>query len=661
MLAVPVGLLASAILVVNNVRDLETDRRAGKRTLAVRLGRERARGAVRRRWSRARSSPRRCRGSRLAVAVAAPVAGWRSRSRCRSSRIVRTRTDGPSLNGALAATGQLAARVLRAALRGAARELTMARSRSTPVAAARCATPLAPPGASCASASCCRCGWTSATATTGVGEAAPLEPYDGVLARRRARRRSTPTARSLRDAGPRADARRAAGGLRGGARPARRRSPRSTSRSGTAPGGAPGAPVAQLLAAGAAARGARSTRRSAPSDRAGAAAAAAAAARAGFGCVKVKVGRRRRRGPGRRGARGGRAGRWRSGSTRTARGRRRRGAARTCARSRPPGSSTPRSRSTASTRCAAVRARRRRARSRWTRRPRSRARGVGRADAVCLKVAPLRRDHRAAARRARSPARPGARSTWRRRSTGRSGSRPGCTRRRRWPPAVRCRGAGWRRWARSTRRRRRCVAGRAARSRCRRARACWASTALELAPIRRSVVERQRQQLDDRVGRLEVGRVAGAGDDASRSRAAARPPSSPRSRGTSRRARRRRGRRGRSSSASRSHSDGIDAGAEPAQRGGEARRGVAAGGPRAASSATPRGMPANSGCALPLGREGLDPDRLDPVGERRVGTPRAPRARRRRRCPGSRRSARAARRARRAPSAACSATRPPIE
>src|SRR3712207_2287642 len=43
VLAVPVGLLAAAILVVNNVRDLETDRRAGKRTLAVRLGRPRAR------------------------------------------------------------------------------------------------------------------------------------------------------------------------------------------------------------------------------------------------------------------------------------------------------------------------------------------------------------------------------------------------------------------------------------------------------------------------------------------------------------------------------------------------------------------------------------------------------------------------------------------
>src|SRR5690242_8711858 len=42
-LAVPVGLLAAGILVVNNVRDIDTDRRAGKRTLAVRLGRARTR------------------------------------------------------------------------------------------------------------------------------------------------------------------------------------------------------------------------------------------------------------------------------------------------------------------------------------------------------------------------------------------------------------------------------------------------------------------------------------------------------------------------------------------------------------------------------------------------------------------------------------------
>ncbi len=38
--AVPVGLLCTNILVVNNLRDIETDRAAGKHTLAVRLGRE---------------------------------------------------------------------------------------------------------------------------------------------------------------------------------------------------------------------------------------------------------------------------------------------------------------------------------------------------------------------------------------------------------------------------------------------------------------------------------------------------------------------------------------------------------------------------------------------------------------------------------------------
>ncbi len=38
--AVPPGLLITAILVVNNLRDIETDRRANKLTLAVRLGRQ---------------------------------------------------------------------------------------------------------------------------------------------------------------------------------------------------------------------------------------------------------------------------------------------------------------------------------------------------------------------------------------------------------------------------------------------------------------------------------------------------------------------------------------------------------------------------------------------------------------------------------------------
>jgi 1,4-dihydroxy-2-naphthoate octaprenyltransferase len=36
--AVPIGLLATAVLVVNNLRDIETDEKAGKFTLAVRLG-----------------------------------------------------------------------------------------------------------------------------------------------------------------------------------------------------------------------------------------------------------------------------------------------------------------------------------------------------------------------------------------------------------------------------------------------------------------------------------------------------------------------------------------------------------------------------------------------------------------------------------------------
>lgn len=104
--AVPVGLLASAILVVNNVRDLETDRRAGKRTLAVRLGRERTRmlytGMVG--------------GAFLLVPLPwllGSMTAWLLLPWCAIPlaiplvRVVRTRTDGPALNGALAKTGAL--------------------------------------------------------------------------------------------------------------------------------------------------------------------------------------------------------------------------------------------------------------------------------------------------------------------------------------------------------------------------------------------------------------------------------------------------------------------------------------------------------------------------------------------------------------------------
>lgn len=41
--SIPVGLLACSLLMVNNIRDIDTDRRAGKKTLAVRLGREKMR------------------------------------------------------------------------------------------------------------------------------------------------------------------------------------------------------------------------------------------------------------------------------------------------------------------------------------------------------------------------------------------------------------------------------------------------------------------------------------------------------------------------------------------------------------------------------------------------------------------------------------------
>jgi len=43
LLAIPIGMLVTAILVANNYRDIDTDRAAGKRTLAVILGKERTR------------------------------------------------------------------------------------------------------------------------------------------------------------------------------------------------------------------------------------------------------------------------------------------------------------------------------------------------------------------------------------------------------------------------------------------------------------------------------------------------------------------------------------------------------------------------------------------------------------------------------------------
>ena len=106
VLAVPVGLLAAAILVVNNVRDMDSDRRVGKRTLAVRLGRERTRALYALMvygaylvaplpWLLGELSPW------LALPwLTLPLA-------LRLVATVRAHADGPTLNDALAQTGML--------------------------------------------------------------------------------------------------------------------------------------------------------------------------------------------------------------------------------------------------------------------------------------------------------------------------------------------------------------------------------------------------------------------------------------------------------------------------------------------------------------------------------------------------------------------------
>jgi 1,4-dihydroxy-2-naphthoate polyprenyltransferase len=105
-LSVPVGLLATAILVVNNVRDLDTDRRAGKRTLAVRHGRERMRrlyltlvgGAY----------PVLAVGLTAADGPAAALIAFLSVPLALApTRAVLEASDAPSLNRALAQTGLL--------------------------------------------------------------------------------------------------------------------------------------------------------------------------------------------------------------------------------------------------------------------------------------------------------------------------------------------------------------------------------------------------------------------------------------------------------------------------------------------------------------------------------------------------------------------------
>ena len=105
-LSIAIGFLATAILVVNNVRDMETDRRAGKMTLAVRMGRHNAVVLYR------------CLvlGAFLVLpfalfageASALPMIAWLALPLAIGPmRAVTNRTDGPALNAALAGTGAL--------------------------------------------------------------------------------------------------------------------------------------------------------------------------------------------------------------------------------------------------------------------------------------------------------------------------------------------------------------------------------------------------------------------------------------------------------------------------------------------------------------------------------------------------------------------------
>jgi 1,4-dihydroxy-2-naphthoate polyprenyltransferase len=101
--AVPVGLLACAILLVNNLRDVDSDREVGKRTLAVRVGKPRARVLYRASivlslvavLALAPAAP----GALLALA-AAPLG-------VPPLRIVASKPDPPSLVQALVATARL--------------------------------------------------------------------------------------------------------------------------------------------------------------------------------------------------------------------------------------------------------------------------------------------------------------------------------------------------------------------------------------------------------------------------------------------------------------------------------------------------------------------------------------------------------------------------
>ncbi len=103
--SLPVGALATAILVVNNVRDLETDRATGKRTLAVRLGRGGTRGLYRTLIFIAYLAPFSLATSGGGTWVLLPLLTL-PLGLAEIRRVLRSE-DGPSLNRALGGTARL--------------------------------------------------------------------------------------------------------------------------------------------------------------------------------------------------------------------------------------------------------------------------------------------------------------------------------------------------------------------------------------------------------------------------------------------------------------------------------------------------------------------------------------------------------------------------
>ena len=104
--SIPVGALATAILVVNNLRDVETDRAAGKRTLAVRLGR----GGARAEWSLLVGSAYVLASLPWLVFGTTPwvLLPWLTAPLALSlGRVIHAEASGPVLNEALAGTAKL--------------------------------------------------------------------------------------------------------------------------------------------------------------------------------------------------------------------------------------------------------------------------------------------------------------------------------------------------------------------------------------------------------------------------------------------------------------------------------------------------------------------------------------------------------------------------